>query len=131
MPNGLIAVFYCCFTLAIRKPFMTRNAKQTIPAYGCLVTIKTVTESIDRTTPVISLCLFQSGLLKLTMIAPQIPFKIVMPVITINTVFTHEVIPLSPNRDTVSEEPDPFPNAGINRSITGRISITLQMSEMY
>ena len=110
---------------------MTRNAKQTIPAYGCLVTIKTVTESIDRTTPVISLCLFQSGLLKLTMIAPQIPFKIVMPVITINTVFTHEVIPLSPNRDTVSEEPDPFPNAGINRSITGRISITLQMSEMY
>ena len=70
-------------------------------------------------------------MLKLAMIAPQIPFKIVMPVITINTVFTHEVIPLSPNRDTVSEEPDPFPNAGISSSITGRISITLQMSEMY
>ena len=80
---------------------MTRNAKQTIPAYGCLVTIKTVTESIDRPTPVTSLCLFQTGLLKLAMIAPQMPFKIVMPMITANTVFSHGAFPVNPNRDTV------------------------------
>jgi len=27
---------------------MTRNAKHTIPAYGCLVAINTITASIDR-----------------------------------------------------------------------------------
>ena len=110
---------------------MTRNAKQTIPAYGCLVTIKTVTESIDSTTPVTSLCLFQTDLLKLAIITPQIPFKIVMPMITTNTVFSHGAIPLSPSRDTVSEEDGPFPNAGMNSSMAGRMSSALHMSEMY
>ena len=86
---------------------MTKNAKQIMPAYGCLVAINTITVSINRITPVMSRCLFQTGLLKLAMITPQIPFKIVMAIITINTVFTQEVIPVSPNRDTLSEESGP------------------------
>ena len=101
MPYGLIAVSYCCFTLVIRKPFITKNAKQTMPAYGCLVVINTMTASIDKTTPVISRYRFQTGLLKWAMITPQIPFMIVMAIITINTVFTQGVIPASPNSDTV------------------------------
>ena len=79
---------------------MTKNAKQTMPAYGCLVTIKTVTESIDRTTPVTSLCLFHTGLFKPAMITPHIPFSIVMLIITIYTIFTHGLIPVNPNKDT-------------------------------
>jgi hypothetical protein len=35
------------------------------------------------------------------MITPQIPFRIVILMITINTIFTHGLIPVSPNRDTV------------------------------
>ena len=123
IPDGLISVSYCCFTFVIRKPFMTKNAKQMIPAYGCLVVINTTTASIDKATPVMSRCLFQTGLLKLAMITPQIPFMIVMAIITINTVFTQKLIPVNPNRDTVTEEPDPFPNAGINNSIARRIPL--------
>ena len=96
---------------------MTRKAKQTIPAYGCLVAINTITASIDKTIPVTSLCLFQTGLLRLDMITPQIPFRIEILMITIYTIFTHKLILVSPNRDTVSEEPVPFPNAGINSSM--------------
>ena len=110
---------------------MTRKAKQTIPAYGCRVAINTRTASIDRTTPVTSRCLFQTGLLKATMITPLIPFRIAMLIITINNVFTHGLIPVSPNRDTAPEESVPFPNAGINTSIASRASSTQQMRETY
>ena len=44
---------------------MTRKAKQTIPAYGCLVAINTITASIDKTIPVTILCLSQTGLLSI------------------------------------------------------------------
>ena len=101
---------------------MTRNAKQTIPAYGCLVTIKIITESNDRMTPVTSLCLFQTVLLKLAMITPQSPFRIVMLIITINTIFTHGLIPVNPNKATASEESGPFPKAGINSNKARRMS---------
>ena len=37
-----------------------------------------------------------------------------MLMITINTSFTHGMIPVSPNRDTVPSEPVPFPKAGMN-----------------
>ena len=110
---------------------MTRSAKQTIPAYGCLVTIKIITERIDRMTPVTSRCLFQTFLLKLAMITPQSPFRIVMLIITINTIFTHCLIPVNPNKATVSEESGPFPNAGMNNRIARRMSSALHISETY
>ena len=110
---------------------MIRNEKHMIPAYGCLVAINTMTASIDRLIPVMSRCLFQTGLLKLAMITPQIPFRIAMLMITIKTIFTHGLIPVKPNRDTVSEEPVPFPKAGMNRSMARRISKALHMSETY
>ena len=63
MPDGLITVSYSCSALTIRKPFITRKEKQMIPAYGCPVTMKTVTGSINRIIPVMSRCLFQVCLL--------------------------------------------------------------------
>ena len=127
MPYGLIAVSYCRFTLTIRKPFMTNNKKQTIPAYGCLVAINTMTASMDKTIPVMSRCLFHTGLFKLTMITPHIPFRIVMLIITINTIFTHGLIPVNPNKDTVSEESGSFPNVGMNISMARRMSRALHI----
>ena len=81
-----------------------------------------MTASIVKTLPVMSRCLFHTGLFKLTMITPHIPFRIVMLIITINTIFTHGLIPVNPNKDTVSEESGPFPNVGMNISMARRMS---------
>ena len=63
MPYGLIPLSYCCFTFAIRKPFMTKNAKQTMPAYGCLVAINTITVSIEVFSPLATILLYHILLL--------------------------------------------------------------------